>query len=117
VFNIGPTELIVIMLVALLVVGPKRLPEVGKTIGRSLREFRKAQDDLKSSFNFDLDQAEPEAPRRSTQDWVSPEAAGAEVDVAAETDNVPPVPDDGASLSGADDDHGPLPAPDDTDAE
>jgi sec-independent protein translocase protein TatA len=66
VFNIGPPELIVILLVALLIVGPKRLPDVGKTIGRSLREFRKAQEDLKSSFNFDLDDekasAKPSAP-------------------------------------------------------
>lgn len=65
-FNIGPPELIVILLVALLIVGPKRLPDVGKTIGRSLREFRKAQEDLKSSFNFDLgddkDSAKPVAP-------------------------------------------------------
>lgn len=66
-FNIGPPELIVILLVALLIVGPKRLPDVGKTIGRSLREFRKAQEDLKSSFNFDLEDekasAKPSAPR------------------------------------------------------
>lgn len=61
-FNIGPPELIVLLLVALLIVGPKRLPEVGKTIGRSLREFRKAQDDLKSSFNFDV---EDEAPAKT----------------------------------------------------
>jgi sec-independent protein translocase protein TatA len=39
-FNIGPLELMVILIVALVVVGPKRLPEVGKTIGKSLREFR-----------------------------------------------------------------------------
>jgi TatA/E family protein of Tat protein translocase len=69
VFNIGPPEFILILLVALLVVGPKRLPDVGKTIGRSLREFRKAQDDLKNSFNLD---DEPEAPRRASADWAAP---------------------------------------------
>ena len=42
-FNIGPMELIVILLVALIVVGPKRLPEVGRSIGKSLRELRIAE--------------------------------------------------------------------------
>jgi len=51
--NIGPLELIVIAALALLVVGPKRLPELGKTIGRSLREFRKAQDDIRRSFDIE----------------------------------------------------------------
>jgi Tat protein translocase TatB subunit len=54
-FNIGPMELIVIALVALLVVGPKRLPQLGKTIGKSLREFRRASDDFKQSFDFGID--------------------------------------------------------------
>jgi Tat protein translocase TatB subunit len=54
-FNIGPAELIVIFLVALLVVGPKRLPEIGRTIGKSLREFRRASDDLKQQFEFGVD--------------------------------------------------------------
>jgi len=79
VFNIGPTELIVIMVIALLVVGPKRLPEVGKTIGKSLREFRKAQDDLKDSFNFDLDDSKPTPPaaRRAATSEIQPAPDGA----------------------------------------
>jgi sec-independent protein translocase protein TatA len=53
--NVGPAELIVIFLVALLVVGPKRLPQLGRTIGKSLREFRRATDDFKQSFEFGVD--------------------------------------------------------------
>jgi sec-independent protein translocase protein TatB len=49
-FNIGPAELIVILLVALLIVGPKRLPEVGKSVGKALREIRKQTDEVRSSF-------------------------------------------------------------------
>jgi len=65
-FNIGPLELMVILIVALVVVGPKRLPEVGKTIGKSLREFRKATDEVKQSFDFNFDDDfEPDPPARS----------------------------------------------------
>jgi TatA/E family protein of Tat protein translocase len=61
VFNIGPTELLVILVIALLVFGPSRLPEVGRTIGKSLREFRRATDDIKQELRFDLDADEPPA--------------------------------------------------------
>ena len=39
-FNIGPLELMVILLLALVVVGPSRLPEVGRSIGNGMREFK-----------------------------------------------------------------------------
>jgi sec-independent protein translocase protein TatA len=51
VFNIGPPELIVIFLVALLVVGPKRLPQMGRSIGQGLRELRKATSEFRSSID------------------------------------------------------------------
>jgi sec-independent protein translocase protein TatA len=54
-FNIGPTELIVIVIIALIVFGPRRLPEIGRTVGKSMREFRQASQDLKNEFNFNLD--------------------------------------------------------------
>ena len=38
--NIGPTELIIVLVVALLVLGPKRLPEAGRAMGKGLREFK-----------------------------------------------------------------------------
>ena len=39
-FNIGPMELIVVLVIALVVLGPKKLPEVGKSRGRGMREFK-----------------------------------------------------------------------------
>jgi sec-independent protein translocase protein TatA len=38
--NVGPLELIVVLVIALIVLGPKRLPEVGRSIGKGMREFR-----------------------------------------------------------------------------
>jgi TatA/E family protein of Tat protein translocase len=68
-FNIGPQELLVILLVALVIVGPKRLPELSRTIGRGLREFRKAQDEVRRTINLSLDEPpEPASPRPTTSD-------------------------------------------------
>jgi sec-independent protein translocase protein TatA len=61
-FNIGPTELIVIVIIALIVFGPRRLPEIGRTVGKSMREFRKASQDLRDEFNFNLDDAPGDRP-------------------------------------------------------
>ena len=40
--NIGPGELIIVLVIALIVIGPKRLPEVGKSLGRGMREFKES---------------------------------------------------------------------------
>ncbi|MFQ5457848.1 MAG: Sec-independent protein translocase protein TatB [Myxococcota bacterium] len=53
-FNLGMPEIILILVVALIVMGPKKLPEMAKSLGKGLREFRKATDDLKDSIEKDL---------------------------------------------------------------
>ena len=40
--NIGPMELIIVLVIALIVLGPKRLPEVGRSVGRGMREFKES---------------------------------------------------------------------------
>jgi sec-independent protein translocase protein TatA len=51
--NIGMPELFVVLLVALVVFGPKRLPEMGRQLGKSIREFRKATGELRSELGID----------------------------------------------------------------
>jgi sec-independent protein translocase protein TatA len=53
--NIGPQELLIILVIALIVVGPQRLPALGRSIGRGLRELRKAQDEVKRTIQVNLD--------------------------------------------------------------
>ena len=40
--NIGPMEIIIVLIIGLVVLGPKRLPEMGKSVGRGMREFKNA---------------------------------------------------------------------------
>jgi sec-independent protein translocase protein TatB len=62
--NIGTQELLVVLLIALIVVGPSRLPELSRSIGKGLREFRKVQDEVKDMVKLDLD--EESKPARPT---------------------------------------------------
>ncbi len=56
--QLGFPELIVIFIIALLVFGPKKLPELGKSLGKGLREFKRATEDLKQSWDEQLREAE-----------------------------------------------------------
>jgi sec-independent protein translocase protein TatA len=51
---LGVPELLFILVLALLIFGPKRLPEVGRTLGRGMSEFRKASNELKRTVNAEL---------------------------------------------------------------
>lgn len=51
----SPVQIAIVLVIALLVFGPKKLPEIGKQIGSALRELRKATSDLSHSFNTDYD--------------------------------------------------------------
>ncbi len=43
-FGLGPTELVIILVIALVIFGPSRLPKIGQSVGRALREFRESTD-------------------------------------------------------------------------
>ena len=52
--DIGFQELLVVMVIALLVFGPEKLPELGRRLGRAMREFRRASDDFRSTIETNL---------------------------------------------------------------
>ena len=56
--NLGMPEIMMIMLLALLLFGPKKLPEIGKQVGKALGEFRRASNDLKRSIQDEVDKAQ-----------------------------------------------------------
>jgi len=61
--NLGFSELLFILVIALLVFGPKRLPELGKTLGKGLAEFKRATSGLKDSIELEIRNAANEAKR------------------------------------------------------
>ncbi len=69
--NIGPMELAIVAVIALLVLGPKRLPSAGRSLGRGIREFR---DGISGRANAELD-ATPDEPGVRTQERVAAEVS------------------------------------------
>jgi len=80
-FNIGAPELIIILVIALLIIGPGKLPDVGSALGKSIREFRKASSDIQESVKVDTSPVA--APPAS-----APPALASEASAAAPVPNV-----------------------------
>ena len=97
----GPLELVIILVIALIILGPGKLPDVGASLGKSIREFRKASSDIQESATVKVDTSPlppaPEAPSApsSTPD---PQARIMELERqlaesrARGSDQAPPVP-------------------------
>ncbi len=61
---IGMQEMLLILAAALLIFGPRKLPEIGRTLGRGMAEFRRATSDLKRSIDVELDEEKRRPPAR-----------------------------------------------------
>ena len=77
-FGIGSTELIVILIVALIVIGPAKLPEMAKSLGKALGEFRRVSTDVKRTIEMEAEQAEQKEKTAQAKKELFPETASDE---------------------------------------
>jgi sec-independent protein translocase protein TatB len=91
-FGLGFGEIVIILVLALVLLGPQKLPEVAKQLGKGLRDFKKASDDLKGQFEKEFYAEERKAERAR----VAPPTASAPVPAAppgpvpvASAENIP----------------------------
>lgn len=81
----GPLELVIILVIALLILGPGKLPDVGAALGKSIREFRKASTDVQDAVKIDTSPLPPAPP-------AVPAANPAGAPTAADLPGAPTVP-------------------------
>ena len=85
-FGIGSTELLVILLVAFLVLGPSHLPKVAKTLGKVMGEFRRVSTDFQRTLNIEVEKEEHEERKRQAEKEFFTQEAQAEKPPEAKTD-------------------------------
>ena len=66
-FNVGPLELIVVLIIALIVLGPQRLPDVARSVGRGMREFRSALESPDDDDEDEVDYTEDDEPEAEAE--------------------------------------------------
>ncbi|MFP4315177.1 MAG: Sec-independent protein translocase protein TatB [Desulfovibrionales bacterium] len=98
-FGIGSTELIIILVVALLVLGPKKLPEMARSLGKGLAEFRRMSNDVKRTIDLEVDRADEEEKKKKAKKDLYPEGEEAKKAEAEKTQE----PEKAAADSGSSD--------------
>jgi sec-independent protein translocase protein TatA len=81
--SIGMPELLIILTIALIIFGPRKLPELGRSLGRSLSEFRRASNELRNTLDEEIrieelkTEAKPEPARPASEPAVPRQSDGA----------------------------------------
>lgn len=88
-FGIGGQELILILVIALVVLGPKKLPDLAKSLGRAMGEFQRASQDLKREIELAGEQSEKKASTKQEESVTSESVVN---EAAQKTDNDIKVP-------------------------
>jgi sec-independent protein translocase protein TatA len=83
--NIGVPELIIIFTIALIIFGPRKLPELGKSLGKSLAEFKRASNELKNTLDEEIRTEERRSAERQEAPRVTAPAEVVPVDTALNT--------------------------------
>lgn len=99
--SLGFGEIIIILLVALIVFGPRKLPEIGRAVGKSVREFRRATSSLKADFEEGIDVDDDEPPTVPSS-WQRRQDVRRSANATAPADPAETAPDDAASVPGPD---------------
>ena len=93
-FGVGVPELVVIFLVALVILGPKQLPEVAKFLGKALGEFRRATDEISAEFNSAkamLEEEVRQAERAAQEEKLKTASGGKEEATASSSESSGPT--------------------------
>jgi len=64
-FGIGTTEILIVLVIALLLLGPKEIPKIARIIGRGMRELERAKDELKKTIEFEAERDNPDSPENA----------------------------------------------------
>jgi sec-independent protein translocase protein TatA len=87
--SVGTPELIIIFVIALIVFGPRKLPELGKSLGKSLAEFKRASNELKNTLDEEIrmeerkSQERQEPPKVADVHEIAPSATGTDVNLGS----------------------------------
>ena len=95
--SIGMPELIIILVIALIIFGPRKLPELGRSLGRSINEFKKASNELRSTLEEEIRVEEQKDRVTAAASATPPAATPPPVDATTVSRTTTPAPGNGTT--------------------